>query len=107
MRYCLIALALWSAGVYAAEKPPVQVPPPPALPPGTVDEAVLEPEVTIIQKDDATVSEYRMAGRLYMVKVKPKVGPEYYLSDEDGTGKLVRRDGQPTVRPPKWVIKRF
>ena len=107
MRCCLIALALLSTGLYAAEESPVQVPAPPSLPSGAVDEAVLEPEVTIREKNDATVTEYRMAGRLYMVKVKPKVGPEYYLSDEDGTGKLVRRDGQPTVRPPKWIIKRF
>ncbi|PHV12743.1 DUF2782 domain-containing protein [Chitinimonas sp. BJB300] len=106
MRYCLITLALLSSGLQAADKP-LQVPPPPPVPAGVVDEASIEPEVTIIQKGDATVSEYRLAGRLYMIKVKPQVGPEYYLSDEDGTGRMVRRDGQPTVRPPKWIIKRF
>ncbi|WP_223879273.1 DUF2782 domain-containing protein [Chitinimonas arctica] len=77
------------------------------LPAATADDPGMEPEVTIVQKDDATVTEYRVGGRLYMIKVTPRVGPEYYLSDDDGTGKMVRRDGQPVLRPPMWVIKRF
>lgn len=110
MRYLLLNLAcLASLSTLAADAAkPVVVPPPPALPASTaLDEAKIEPEVTIVQKDDATMTEYRIGGKLYMVKVKPKVGPEYTLSDDDGTGKLVRRDGQPVLRPPMWVIKRF
>lgn len=107
MRHCLIALSLLASGAAIAADTPLEVPPPPAIPNGTADEAVIEPEVTIVEKADATVTEYRLAGRLYLIKVKPKVGPEYFLSDEDGTGQLVRRDGQPTLRPPKWTIKRF
>jgi hypothetical protein len=84
-----------------------EVPPPPALPAGAMDDPALEPEVTIVQKDDATITEYRIGGRLYMQKVKPKVGPEYYLIDEAGTGSFVRRDTDPKIKPPMWVIKRF
>ncbi|QNM97080.1 DUF2782 domain-containing protein [Chitinimonas koreensis] len=107
MRIVFPALLLAAAlPLAAADSKPV--PPPPPIPPASADDpAVGEPEVTIVQKEDATVTEYRMAGRLYMVKVTPKVGPEYYLVDDDGTGQMVRRDGQRPLRPPMWVIKRF
>ncbi|HEY9101364.1 DUF2782 domain-containing protein [Chitinimonas sp.] len=108
MRTLLLALVMAAAfPLHAAEPPKPVVPPPPPLPAAAADDPSEEPEVTIIQRDDATVTEYRVGGRLYLVKVKPKVGPEYFLSDDDGTGKLVRKDGQQVIRPPMWVIKRF
>ncbi|MEQ8661712.1 MAG: DUF2782 domain-containing protein [Gammaproteobacteria bacterium] len=88
-------------------------PPPPAIIHGddgadAIDEE-LEPEVTIIQREDATYEEYRLNGRLYMVKVVPAVGPPYYYIDNDGdglmetqTGSRTSRTGQPEV--PQWVI---
>ncbi|WP_374348387.1 DUF2782 domain-containing protein [Chitinimonas sp.] len=101
-------LILSSLAVLATEPlKPTPVPPPPPLPAGAHDDPTLEPEVTIVQKEDATVTEYRIGGRLYMQKVKPKVGPEYYLTDDTGTGSFVRRDTDPKVKPPMWVIKRF
>ena len=45
----------------------------------------IEPEVTIIRKEDAVIEEYRLNGQLYMVKVTPAFGPVYYLKDIDGT----------------------
>jgi hypothetical protein len=101
---CLL-LALLSPA-YAADVSK-DIPPPPTLPAGTPDDPSLQPEVTIVHKDDATITEYRIGGRLYMQKVKPKVGPEYYLTDESGTGSFVRRDTDPKISPPMWVIKRF
>lgn len=107
MRYPLLALALLiHLGAHAADEA-ITVPPPPPVPTGAEEDLGVVPEITIIEKDDATVTEYRMAGKLYLVKVKPKHGPEYYLSDDDGTGQLIRRDGQTTLRPPRWIIKRF
>lgn len=76
-------------------------PPPPAVQSGEV----LEPEVTIIQREDAEVEEYRLNGRLYMIKVKPVVGPAYYLMDDDGDGRLESRfDGLSAPVVPRWVL---
>jgi len=95
----------------AAEYPePVQVPPPPPIsgPDTAGDGATPEPEVSIVQKGDDLVQEYRINGRLYMMKVKPKIGPEYYLIDEDGAGNLRRTDAMgPNLKVPQWVLKRF
>jgi len=108
MRTLLSLIAVMIAQpLLAADPKPADPPPPPPLPTATVDEATVQPEVTIIQKEDATYSEYRLRGKLYMIRVQPKVGPEYYLHDDDGTGQMVRRDGQGVLRPPMWVIKRF
>lgn len=85
----------------ALEDLPEAPPPPEAVQSGEP----LEPEITIIQKEDATVEEYRIAGRLYMVKVTPVVGPPYYLTDQDGDGRLESRiDGLTDPVVPQWVI---
>ncbi len=66
----------------------------------------LEPDVTIVQKKDATIQEYRLNGRLYMIKVVPVVGKPYYLMDKDGDGlmesKMSDLYNDPIV--PQWVI---
>jgi hypothetical protein len=81
---------------------PESAPPPPT---GLIDEG-LEPEVKIIKRDDATIHEYRVNGRLYMVKVVPVVGPPYLLYDGDGNGSLESRSHQLDPAPiiPNWVI---
>lgn len=86
------------------------VPPPPPLPaeeqtPAPAD-TYLEPDITITTKKDATHYEYRINGRLYMIKVVPAKGPPYYLIDPDGSGEWRRADG-PDTAPPMWVLKRF
>jgi hypothetical protein len=86
-------------------------PPPPAMtvpvPDHDDDPADGEqPEVTIVQRKDAKIEEYRLNGRLYMVKVTPFVGPPYYHVDRDGDGlmesKITGRGAEP--RAPQWVI---
>ena len=72
-----------------------------------VDDAI-EPEVTIKKRDEVTVEEYRIHGRLYMVKVTPKVGPPFYLIDDRGDGNFTRRDSLDSgVRPPLALIGTF
>jgi hypothetical protein len=97
----------------AAEPDPetfVEVPPPPPLTVEEIDEAEqeagAEPEVTIIQRRDASYEEYRLNGRLYMVKVTPVVGPPYYYLDRDGDGLMETRMNGRTTQPqvPQWVI---
>ena len=45
----------------------------------------LEPEVTIIKRKDSIKEEYRLNGKLYMVKIIPSVGPAYFYIDQDAT----------------------
>lgn len=83
-----------------------EVPEPPVLPEPMESGEQIEPEITIIQKEDRKIEEYRLNGRLYMVKVTPDVGPAYYLIDRDGDGTLEsRRSGvYETPQVPQWVI---
>lgn len=62
-----------------------------------------EPEVTVIQKPDATITEYRSGGRVYMVRVEPDWGPAYYLVDETGDGTWDDRIG-PQISVPQWTL---
>lgn len=106
----VLALYLWVAGVsYAGDinhgglEP---VPEPPQLPDPLESGEVIEPEVTIIRKDDATIEEYRINGRLFMVKVIPVVGKPYYLVDNNGDGRMDARMNDLTngFVVPQWVI---
>jgi hypothetical protein len=82
------------------------VPEPPVLPPPVESGEALEPEVTIIRREDATIEEYRINGRLYMVKVTPVVGKPYYLVDRTGDGRMETRmnELQDNFIVPQWVI---
>lgn len=96
------------ASAYAADQVPslpATVPPPPTLDAG---DAVDEPQVTITKQTEQTVEEYRVGGKLYMIKITPKMGKPYYLVDDQGDGKFLRREGLDSgVRPPRWVIRQF
>ncbi|MBL8510783.1 MAG: DUF2782 domain-containing protein [Betaproteobacteria bacterium] len=64
-----------------------------------------QPKVTTIKKGTDTIEEYRINGRLYKMKVKPAVGPSYYLVDEKGEGKFSRVDGpEVKIAIPTWVL---
>ena len=82
------------------------VPPPPDIPEPIQSGEAIEPEVTILQREDATVEEYRLNGRLYMVKVTPAVGPAYYMMDRDGDGIMEFRTSKlgDDVVVPQWVL---
>lgn len=107
----LAALAVMTQPVAAQNKPgansqPIPEPPPP--PPGFELDPALEPQVTIRKRGEDTVEEYRIAGKLYMIKVTPPGGTPYYMIDEVGNGNFARRDGPSTgIRPPMWVIHSF
>lgn len=85
-------------------------PPPPDLQPvpgGVPDlEETLEPEVTIRRRGEDVIEEYRIGGRLYMVKITPQLGPPYYLVDGDGDGNLETRfdDLDTRLMIPSWII---
>lgn len=85
---------------------PDAVPPPPDIPEPIQSGEAIEPEVTILQRDDSTVEEYRLNGRLYMVKVTPAAGPAYYMMDRDGDGMMEFRTSKlgDDVVVPQWVL---
>lgn len=70
------------------------------------DELDLEPQVEIKEHENRTVEEYRINGNLYMIKIKPRYGPAYYLVDDTGTGELeFRRDtAGRDMLIPKWTL---
>lgn len=81
----------------------------PRLPPNsqTGDAALGQQEITK-QVVEQTVEEFRAGGKLYMIKITPKVGPPYYLVDDLGDGKFTHYEHlDPGFRPPRWVIHRF
>lgn len=93
-RYLILSILLLPAICQAEEQPPElePVPEPPDLPMPVQDGEALEPDITIIRKGKKTIQEFRNNGQLYMVRIKPDVGPAYYLIDTDGDGNLdVRR----------------
>lgn len=105
-RHALALLALLSLNAWAAEPRPEPVPDIPP-PPGVVDQT-LEPQVTIKQGDIGRIEEYRIRGRLYMVKVTPPHGTPYYLLDLNGDGQMRRFDDlSPDFKVPMWVLGTF
>ena len=84
-----------------------------APPPPVVDvegaQTPVDPDIAIVEEEDKTVYEYRdNNGRLYMVKVVPKVGPPYYLLDTDGDGELDTQQYDPTrVAVQMWELFRW
>lgn len=87
----LIGLLAMSAIAQETANTPIEAPPPP---PQLQSGEVLEPEVTIIETEEEKIYEYRVDGKLYMVKVTPSNGGKpYYFIDTDGDGDLDRQEG--------------
>lgn len=96
------------AGTSAADRKLQPIPEPPPPPPGLELDPSLEPQVTIQRRGTQTVEEYRIRGRLYMIKITPAHGVPYYLIDEGGRGEFTRQDSYDTgTRPPMWVIHQW
>lgn len=101
-------LAMLSCTVLAVEDQDVPEPPELPLPDVIVDGEVIEPEVTIIKREEGTIYEYRVNGQLYMVKVQPENGLAYYMIDRDGDGEFDARSTDPTsISVPQWILMRW
>ena len=114
MRHRLLTIASLLAALPAfAEDTPdsIRVPPPPPISgpdAAAAEESNLEPQISIIEKDGEEIQEYRVNGKLYKIKVKPKVGPEYELIDDDGSCAMKHQDNMgPNIKVPQWVIKQW
>jgi len=107
-----LAMALPAAAQSGARpRPPGTVPldEPPPPPPMTLTDPALEPQVTVRDEGEQEVQEYRVKGKLYMQRVKPKNGPAYILMDHRGDGTFTKLDHtiDSQVRVPQWVLKEF
>jgi len=107
----LLALALLSAAPARgqdASGPPTSIEGPP-LPERVQSGEPLEPDVRIIRREREIVEEYRLNGRLYMIRVVPAAGPPYYLVDSDGDGRLETQFTElaPGMLIPSWVLFRW
>ena len=115
---CLFLLALgWTVCAAQSAPPPPppppkleplpEAPPPPPLPPAAENDAELEPQVTVIHRENETIEEFRVKGRLTMIKVTPAHGRPYYLV-ADGEGSFARRDSLDSgLKVPMWLLFSF
>ncbi len=63
----------------------------------------LPPEVTVRQRGDDTVQEYRRNGQVYMVVITPKTGiAQTYMVDPQG--RVVDEHGQKPTRPVMYKV---
>lgn len=104
-----LALLIASLPVLAANKapePPKGSAPVPDGSPTAGD--IGEPVITIRNKGRERIEEYRLKGKLYMIRITPPGGKPYYLIDQMGRGEFTRHDGPaaPTA-VPQWVIHTF
>ena len=69
-------------------------------------EELEEGQVEIIAGEDQTVFEYRVNGRLMMIKIVPKFGATYYMVPADGQPHYEGLDHKKKLYP-QWVIVEF
>jgi hypothetical protein len=127
----LVASALFASAAFAQSAPPGNPPPPPGMndpgvhatapaPAGSMLQHATPrlptmhdnardargeppPEVSVRQRGDDTVQEYRRNGQLYMVVVTPKNGiAQTYTVDPQG--RLVDEHGQKPTRPVMYKV---
>ncbi len=111
-----IALLALAGAASAQPQEWVDAPPPPEMvedaPPPVLDERARqlqmleEADITLIERPDGVIREFRIGGQLFMVEVVPRFGPRYYLIDTTGDGMLdTRRRGLgPDFVPPQWIL---
>jgi len=102
---CLVAVTA-SAQKTPPNLQPLPEPPPP--PPGTFESAET-PEVTTRKQDGDTIEEYRVGGRVVMIRVIPARGVPYLLFDPKGDGSFSQRRDSLDVplSVPMWTIFTF
>jgi hypothetical protein len=114
MRYPLLIVVLAFAAIanttLAQKFPPglQPLPEPPPMPAGAVD-AAETPQVTIRKQEGDTIEEFRVGGRVVMIRVTPARGIPYILTDPKGDGSFSqRRDSlEVPLSVPMWVLFTF
>ena len=117
-RRCLrVAMALFAIATAAsfAQAPPKgleslpDVPPPPKLSTTTTPDDAETPQITIRQEGENKVEEFRTkSGKVYAIRVTPKIGKPYVLVDPDGKGTMTNAtEINGGVKPAQWTIFEF
>jgi Protein of unknown function (DUF2782) len=106
---CVIALSCASFAQTQPKnlQPLPDIPPPPRLSTTPLPDDPEEPTVTIRQAPEGKVEEFRAKdGRVYAIRVTPKIGKPYLLVDPDGKGIKAEEIGN-GVKPAQWTILEF
>ena len=91
-RFILLILLTFPAYAVDEQPPTLEAVPEVPEPPLPVQNGeTMEPDITITRKGKDTIQEYRRAGKLFMIKVIPAIGPPYYFIDTNGDGKMDER----------------
>jgi hypothetical protein len=106
-----LLLALLPATIAMAQQPPnleplPEVPPPPQM---NIDPSQ-EPVVTVKKRGEDKVEEFRIGGKLYMIRVTPPHGTPYLLIDHAGNGEfgpVQTPSNGSMISVPMWVIGTF
>jgi hypothetical protein len=116
MRFLLILLVACAALAAQAQSQARPRPPgtttleePPPMPLVEADPAAARPQVTVRTEGDQEIAEYRIGGKLYMMRVTPKNGRPYTLIDQKGDGTFAKQDNTltPHMLVPQWVLLEF
>ena len=96
------------AGAQARRSDLQPLPEPPPIPEGATETAA-QPQVTVRRENGDAVEEYRVAGRLVMIRVTPAHGVPYILTDPRGDGSFTGRRDSLEAPPivPMWVLFTF
>ena len=108
LAFHLPALAQSQARPVPKGSTPLEEPPPP---PQVKEDPEMEPKVTTRKDGENTVEEFRVKGKLYMIRVTPPHGVPYVLVDNNGSGLFGPPSHSPTdahnISVPMWVIGTF
>lgn len=111
MKHASLASTALAATLSAALAGAQPAPPPPPLSDETATPApfagdpALEPQVTIIRRDNDTVEEVRIGGELRFMRVTPRHGRPYFLVPDPNGGQFIRRYSLDTsVKVPMWML---
>lgn len=79
-------------------------PPPPAVSGDFQEQDEIKADVTIRRGKDKVIEEYRINGRLYMVRVIPTRGKPYYIRYPEGEhGRVIRKELD-DIQTPFWKL---
>ncbi|WP_225737306.1 DUF2782 domain-containing protein [Dyella acidiphila] len=85
---------------------PIPMPKMPGAPAGADANGDAPPDVSVHQEGDNTIQEYRQNGKVYMVVVTPKFGPQQ-IYNVDPDGHMLNQNGQPPVKPVMYKIMQW